>query len=61
MEKKQTRKVRLFYMYFNRGKGQERSPEYRSFKEFYMACGAWCDAHPEDWYLCTRDAFETVE
>lgn len=60
MEKKQTKKVRLFYMYFDRGNGMERSPEYRSYKEFYDACGVWCSAHPFDWQPCHRDAIELV-
>ena len=61
MEKKQTKTTRLFYMYYNRGNGLERSPEFKSFAEFYSACGKWCNAHPEDWRLCTRDVRETVE
>lgn len=57
MEEKKKR-IRVWYMYFYRNGKRERSPEYRSLTEFVAACGKWCDAHPDDYQLCSRIATE---
>ena len=41
-------------MYFYRNGKRERSPEYTSRTAFVEACGKWCDAHPDDYQLCSR-------
>ena len=62
MEKqKEYRKVKMYYMYFYRNCKRERSPEYRGLVAFTAACGEWCDAHPDDYQLCSRIATEVVE
>lgn len=61
MEKQSMRKVRVFYMYFYRDGKRERSPEYRSLQAFTAACGKWCDAHPEDYQLCSRIVTEVAK
>lgn len=56
MEKKETKRIKVWYMYFYRNGKRERSPEYRSLVEFTKDCGAWCDSHPDDYQLCSRIA-----
>ena len=56
-----TTKRRVYYMYFYRNHKRERSPEYPSLTAFCAACGKWCDAHPEDYQLCSRIVTEVAE
>ena len=49
-------KIKVYYMYFWRNGKRERSPEYMGLQAFTAACGKWCDAHPEDYQLCSRIA-----
>ena len=57
-QKQQVVKIRMWYMWFYRNGKRERSPEYRSLREFVEACGNWCDNHPDDYQLCSRIATE---
>ena len=61
MEKLATTKRRAWYMYFYRDRKRERSPEYPSLTAFVEACGKWCDAHPEDYQLCSRIVTEVAK
>lgn len=54
MEKKEVKRMRVWYMYFYRNGKRERSPEYPSLTAFVEACGKWCDNHPDDYQLCSR-------
>lgn len=54
------KKRRVWYMYFWRDHKKERSPEYPSLTAFVEACGKWCDAHPEDYQLCSRVVTEVA-
>lgn len=54
MEKKEVKRMRVWYMYFYRNGKRERSPEYPGLTKFVEACGKWCDNHPDDYQLCSR-------
>lgn len=54
MEQSKTKKERVWYMWYWLDGKRVRSREYPSLKTFTEKCGEWCDAHPEDYDLCSR-------
>lgn len=56
-QKKEVRRERLYYMYYNYNGRQVRSKEYVGLVAFTAACGKWCDENPGCFRLCWRDRY----